>query len=295
MKNTKFEIPKGTFELLHVKRRRYQMAFTSKNSGGKLESISNQHRSFVDAAEATVPTKMDQKVRKHTFHTLPSTFDHSHTVAPTPDHLKSLNLRSKVNKLIFTIEVSGSIQEDVVTIYKFSANEKIAISDFDGTITLGEKDLTARKKAPHDGVPKMYQEIAALGYQWILLSFGPFTGRSDIHNYLEKWVLDKSMICPVLASPCVARQALLFFQREGRTMMKSLYMSEICAALSPTGSKYMLGFGDTNSDSDVYTRAKINSKLIFRDPSDKHTVIVEGKEISFADVPNHIRNYISTV
>lgn len=112
------------------------------------------------------------------------------TYTLSSDQIKSLNLKPGKNEISFV--VSSKIQgTQILTtdIYLWSWEDKIVISDLDGTITrsdvLGHFLPFIGKDWSHKGVVKLFNEIANNGYKIIYLTARSISQSDATKNYLK--------------------------------------------------------------------------------------------------------------
>ena len=110
---------------------------------------------------------------------------------PTSEQIKSLNLKEGKNEITFV--VTNRYQGEVkfsTEIYLWNHNDKIIISDLDGTITksdvLGQVLPMFGRDWSHKGVVKLYNDIFNNGYKILYLTARALCQSDQTKNYLNK-------------------------------------------------------------------------------------------------------------
>lgn len=98
-----------------------------------------------------------------------------HSLRPTSDQLKSMNLKWGANRVTYTVESSLQGKKTVSgTIYLWPPDSRIVVSDVDGTITrsdvLGQLMPIVGKDWSHQGVAELMTNIEANGYKIVYLT-----------------------------------------------------------------------------------------------------------------------------
>ncbi|KAL0266001.1 UNVERIFIED_CONTAM: hypothetical protein PYX00_011718 [Menopon gallinae] len=123
----------------------------------------------------------------------------------TSDQLRSLNLRHGANNVVF--KLSGINQKLEAKIFLWGQDEKIIISDIDGTIT--KSDVRGHiysfvgKDWTHKGVAHLYTRIARNGYRILYLTTRPLGQSAMTRFYLKNVEQDGGRLPegPILHSP----------------------------------------------------------------------------------------------
>ncbi|XP_014794062.1 PREDICTED: phosphatidate phosphatase LPIN2 isoform X3 [Calidris pugnax] len=116
------------------------------------------------------------------------------------DQIAKLKLRDGPNDVVFSIttQYQGTCRCEG-TIYLWNWNDKIIISDIDGTITksdaLGHILPQFGKDWTHQGIAKLYHSINENGYKFLYCSARAI-GMADITRGYLHWVNDKGTILP---------------------------------------------------------------------------------------------------
>ncbi|TRY52515.1 HAD-like/Lipin domain containing protein [Cryptosporidium tyzzeri] len=98
-----------------------------------------------------------------------------HSLRPTSDQLKSMNLKWGANRVTYTVESSLQGRKTVSgTIYLWPPDSRIVVSDVDGTITrsdvLGQLMPIVGKDWSHQGVAELMTNIESNGYKIVYLT-----------------------------------------------------------------------------------------------------------------------------
>ncbi|XP_074755234.1 phosphatidate phosphatase LPIN2 isoform X3 [Athene noctua] len=116
------------------------------------------------------------------------------------DQIAKLKLRDGPNDVVFSIttQYQGTCR-CAGTIYLWNWNDKIIISDIDGTITksdaLGQILPQLGKDWTHQGIAKLYHSINENGYKFLYCSARAI-GMADMTRGYLHWVNDKGTILP---------------------------------------------------------------------------------------------------
>ncbi|KAK4626455.1 Nuclear elongation and deformation protein 1 [Fulvia fulva] len=129
--------------------------------------------------------------------------NYAKTLRLTSDQLKSMNLESGANNMAFTVNRSTC----TATLWYWKHDVPIVISDIDGTITksdvLGHVMTTIGRDWTHQGVAKLYTEIASNGYNFLYLT-SRSVGQADMTRGYLKGVVQEGYKLPpgpVILSP----------------------------------------------------------------------------------------------
>ncbi|KAF6731095.1 Phosphatidate phosphatase LPIN1 [Oryzias melastigma] len=130
------------------------------------------------------------------------------TLRLTSDQLASLQLKEGPNEVVFSVttQYQGTCRCHG-TIYLWSWNDKIVISDIDGTITrsdtLGHILPTLGKDWTHQGIARLYHRVSLNGYKFMYCSARAI-GMADMTRGYLHWVNERGTMLPmgpVLLSP----------------------------------------------------------------------------------------------
>ncbi|CAI9602132.1 unnamed protein product [Staurois parvus] len=137
------------------------------------------------------------------------------TLRLTSDQLKSLKLKNGPNDVVFSVttQYQGTCRCEG-TIYLWNWDDKIIISDIDGTITrsdtLGHILPTLGKDWTHQGIAKLYHKVSQNGYKFLYCSARAI-GMADMTRGYLHWVNERGTVLPqgpVLLSPSSLFSAL---------------------------------------------------------------------------------------
>ncbi|XP_037247044.1 phosphatidate phosphatase LPIN1 isoform X2 [Falco rusticolus] len=137
------------------------------------------------------------------------------TLRLTSDQLKSLKLKNGPNDVTFSVttQYQGTCRCEG-TIYLWNWDDKVVISDIDGTITrsdtLGHILPTLGKDWTHQGIAKLYHKVSQNGYKFLYCSARAI-GMADMTRGYLHWVNERGTVLPqgpVLLSPSSLFSAL---------------------------------------------------------------------------------------
>ncbi|NXU96779.1 LPIN1 phosphatase, partial [Cettia cetti] len=133
----------------------------------------------------------------------------------TSDQLKNLKLKNGPNDVTFSVttQYQGTCRCEG-TIYLWNWDDKVVISDIDGTITrsdtLGHILPTLGKDWTHQGIAKLYHKVSQNGYKFLYCSARAIGMAGMTRGYLH-WVNERGTVLPqgpVLLSPSSLFSAL---------------------------------------------------------------------------------------
>ncbi|KAM4692939.1 phosphatidate phosphatase LPIN1 [Discoglossus pictus] len=189
------------------------------------------------------------------------------TLRLTSEQLKSLKLKNGPNDVVFSVttQYQGTCRCEG-TIYLWNWDDKIIISDIDGTITrsdtLGHILPTLGKDWTHQGIAKLYHKVSQNGYK-ILYCSARAIGMADMTRGYLHWVNERGTVLPqgpVLLSPSSLFSALHReviekkpekFKIECLTDIKNLFL--------PNMEPFYAAFG--NRPTDVYSYKEVGVSL----------------------------------
>ncbi|KAE8297260.1 Phosphatidate phosphatase LPIN1 [Larimichthys crocea] len=137
------------------------------------------------------------------------------TLRLTSEQLASLQLKEGPNDVVFSVttQYQGTCRCNG-TIYLWSWDDKIIISDIDGTITrsdtLGHILPTLGKDWTHQGIARLYHKVSQNGYKFMYCSARAI-GMADMTRGYLHWVNERGTMLPmgpVLLSPSSLFSAL---------------------------------------------------------------------------------------
>ncbi|KAJ1345323.1 hypothetical protein BSLG_000836 [Batrachochytrium salamandrivorans] len=126
----------------------------------------------------------------------------------TSTQLKSLNLKQGINTITF--KVNSKLQGEAVctsNLFLWHQNDKVIISDVDGTITksdvLGHMFTMVGRDWTHAGVASLYTNICRNGYKFLYLTSRAIGQASYTRDYLKNVEQDRFQLPegPVIMSP----------------------------------------------------------------------------------------------
>ena len=118
------------------------------------------------------------------------------TYTLTTDQIKCLNLKNGKNEISFVVSSKLQGETTLTTeIYLWNYDDKIIISDLDGTITksdvLGQVFPMFGKDWSHKGVVKLYNNLYKNGYKILYLTARALCQSDQTKNYLNKLIQSK--------------------------------------------------------------------------------------------------------
>ncbi|XP_051472274.1 phosphatidate phosphatase LPIN1 isoform X3 [Apus apus] len=189
------------------------------------------------------------------------------TLRLTSDQLKSLKLKNGPNDVTFSVttQYQGTCRCEG-TIYLWNWDEKVIISDIDGTITrsdtLGHILPTLGKDWTHQGIAKLYHKVSQNGYKFLYCSARAI-GMADMTRGYLHWVNERGTVLPqgpVLLSPSSLFSA---FHREviekKPEKFKVQCLTDIKNLFYPNTEPFYAAFG--NRPADVYSYKQVGVSL----------------------------------
>ncbi|XP_030411275.1 phosphatidate phosphatase LPIN1 isoform X5 [Gopherus evgoodei] len=189
------------------------------------------------------------------------------TLRLTSDQLKSLKLKNGPNDVIFSVttQYQGTCRCEG-TIYLWNWDDKVIISDIDGTITrsdtLGHILPTLGKDWTHQGIAKLYHKVSQNGYKFLYCSARAI-GMADMTRGYLHWVNERGTVLPqgpVLLSPSSLFSA---FHREviekKPEKFKVQCLTDIKHLFHPNTDPFYAAFG--NRPADVYSYKQVGVSL----------------------------------
>uniref|UniRef100_A0A8C0BTB7 phosphatidate phosphatase n=1 Tax=Buteo japonicus TaxID=224669 RepID=A0A8C0BTB7_9AVES len=189
------------------------------------------------------------------------------TLRLTSDQLKSLNLKNGPNDVTFSVttQYQGTCRCEG-TIYLWNWDDKVVISDIDGTITrsdtLGHILPTLGKDWTHQGIAKLYHKVSQNGYKFLYCSARAI-GMADMTRGYLHWVNERGTVLPqgpVLLSPSSLFSA---FHREviekKPEKFKVQCLTDIKNLFYPNTEPFYAAFG--NRPADVYSYKQVGVSL----------------------------------
>ncbi|XP_073424340.1 phosphatidate phosphatase LPIN1 isoform X1 [Dendrobates tinctorius] len=189
------------------------------------------------------------------------------TLRLTSDQLKSLKLKNGPNDVVFSVttQYQGTCRCEG-TIYLWNWDDKIIISDIDGTITrsdtLGHILPTLGKDWTHQGIAKLYHKVSQNGYKFLYCSARAI-GMADMTRGYLHWVNERGTVLPqgpVLLSPSSLFSALHREVIEKKPeKFKIECLTDIKNLFHPNTEPFYAAFG--NRPTDVYSYKQVGVSL----------------------------------
>ncbi|NXW91897.1 LPIN1 phosphatase, partial [Alopecoenas beccarii] len=189
------------------------------------------------------------------------------TLRLTSDQLKSLKLKNGPNDVTFSVttQYQGTCRCEG-TIYLWDWDEKVIISDIDGTITrsdtLGHILPTLGKDWTHQGIAKLYHKVSQNGYKFLYCSARAI-GMADMTRGYLHWVNERGTVLP--QGPLLLSPSSLFsaFHREviekKPEKFKVQCLTDIKNLFYPNTEPFYAAFG--NRPADVYSYKQVGVSL----------------------------------
>ncbi|XP_010017866.1 PREDICTED: phosphatidate phosphatase LPIN1 isoform X1 [Nestor notabilis] len=189
------------------------------------------------------------------------------TLRLTSDQLKSLKLKNGPNDVTFSVttQYQGTCRCEG-TIYLWNWDDKLVISDIDGTITrsdtLGHILPTLGKDWTHQGIAKLYHKVSQNGYKFLYCSARAIGMAGMTRGYLH-WVNERGTVLPqgpVLLSPSSLFSALHREVIEKKPeKFKVQCLTDIKNLFYPNTEPFYAAFG--NRPADVYSYKQVGVSL----------------------------------
>jgi phosphatidate phosphatase LPIN len=192
------------------------------------------------------------------------------TLRLTSDQLKSLGLKKGVNTVSFSVT---SAYQGTATcaakIFYWDHDIQVVISDIDGTITksdtLGHVFTMIGKDWTHNGVAKLYTDIANNGYHFLYLTSRAIGQADYTRDYLKKVIQDKFQLPdgPVIMSP-----DRLFTSLHREVIMRKPEVFKMACLkdiqrLFGERDPFYAGFGNRITDARSYRSVNVPTSRIF--------------------------------
>lgn len=187
------------------------------------------------------------------------------------EQIASLRLKEGPNDVVFSIttQYQGTSRCEG-TIYLWHWNDKIVISDIDGTITksdvLGQFLPQLGKDWTHRGIAKLYHTIHENGYKFLYCSARAIGMAGMTRGYLH-WVNDRGTILP--RGPLMLSPSSLFsaFHREviekKPEKFKIECLTDIKNLFPPNSQPFYAAFGNRSNDVFAYKHVHVSTCRIF--------------------------------
>ncbi|XP_077634977.1 phosphatidate phosphatase LPIN3 [Crocuta crocuta] len=185
--------------------------------------------------------------------------------------IRRLNLREGANDVVFSVttQYQGTCRCRA-TIYLWKWDDKVVISDIDGTITksdaLGHILPQLGKDWTHQGITSLYHKIHLNGYKFLYCSARAI-GMAELTKSYLQWVSERGCglpMGPLLLSPSSLFSAL---HREviekNPEVFKIACLSDIQQLFLPHGQPFYAAFGNRPNDVTAYRRVGLPASRIF--------------------------------
>ncbi|XP_036405349.1 phosphatidate phosphatase LPIN1-like isoform X2 [Megalops cyprinoides] len=189
------------------------------------------------------------------------------TLRLSSEQLASLQLKDGPNDVVFSVttQYQGTCRCEG-TIYLWSWDDKIVISDIDGTITrsdtLGHILPTLGKDWTHQGIARLYHKVSQNGYKFLYCSARAI-GMADMTRGYLHWVNERGTMLPqgpVLLSPSSLFSALHREVIEKKPeKFKVECLTDIKNLFYPNTEPFYAAFG--NRPTDVYSYKEVGVPL----------------------------------
>uniref|UniRef100_A0A674PIY7 phosphatidate phosphatase n=1 Tax=Takifugu rubripes TaxID=31033 RepID=A0A674PIY7_TAKRU len=187
------------------------------------------------------------------------------------DQIASLKLRDGPNDVTFSIttQYQGTCRCEG-TIYLWNWDDKVIVSDIDGTITksdvFGQILPQLGKDWTHQGIAKLYHSVHENGYKFLYCSARAI-GMADMTRGYLHWVNDRGTLLP--QGPLMLSPSSLFsaFHREiiekKPEKFKVECLADIRNLFSPNTCPFYAAFGNRDSDVFAYKQVGVPACRIF--------------------------------
>uniref|UniRef100_A0A3B4XMZ5 phosphatidate phosphatase n=2 Tax=Seriola lalandi dorsalis TaxID=1841481 RepID=A0A3B4XMZ5_SERLL len=189
----------------------------------------------------------------------------------TSEQIEHLNLREGANKVVFSVttQYQGTCRCEAA-IYLWNWDDRVIISDIDGTITksdaLGHILPQFGKDWTHKGIAKLYHKIHQNGYKFLYCSARAIGMAAITKDYLQ-WVNDRGTVLPkgpVLLAPSSLFSALHREVIEKKPeVFKIACLGDIRDLFNPQRQPFYAAFGNRTNDAYAYKQVGVPDTRIF--------------------------------
>ncbi|XP_019942554.1 phosphatidate phosphatase LPIN2 isoform X2 [Paralichthys olivaceus] len=189
----------------------------------------------------------------------------------TSKQIERLNLREGANKVVFSVttQYQGTCRCEAA-IYLWNWEDRVIISDIDGTITksdaLGHILPQFGKDWTHKGIAKLYHKIHQNGYKILYCSARAIGMAAITKDYLQ-WVNDRGTVLPkgpVLLAPSSLFSALHREVIEKKPeVFKVACLSDIRDLFNQQKHPFYAAFGNRTNDAYAYKQVGVLDTRIF--------------------------------
>ncbi|XP_076834691.1 phosphatidate phosphatase LPIN1 isoform X2 [Brachyhypopomus gauderio] len=283
-------LPKATVENIMKEKMpkkggRWWFSWRGRNTSSKSESVSDQVESGDQAVRPGSSLK-DESSSSDDEGTLdqlnsaitqpepllsPGSICYRKTLRLTSEQLASLQLKEGLNDVVFSVttQYQGTCRCEG-TIYLWNWDDKIVISDIDGTITrsdtLGHILPTLGKDWTHQGIARLYHKVSQNGYKFMYCSARAI-GMADMTRGYLHWVNERGTMLPqgpVLLSPSSLFSALHREVIEKKPeKFKIECLTDIKNLFSPNTEPFYAAFGNRATDVHSYKEVGVPLNRIF--------------------------------
>nr|XP_048296891.1 phosphatidate phosphatase LPIN3 isoform X1 [Myodes glareolus]XP_048296892.1 phosphatidate phosphatase LPIN3 isoform X1 [Myodes glareolus]XP_048296893.1 phosphatidate phosphatase LPIN3 isoform X1 [Myodes glareolus]XP_048296894.1 phosphatidate phosphatase LPIN3 isoform X1 [Myodes glareolus] len=187
------------------------------------------------------------------------------------EQIRYLNLHEGANDVVFSVttQYQGTCRCKA-TIYLWNWDDKVVISDIDGTITksdaLGHILPQLGKDWTHQGITSLYHKIHLNGYKFLYCSARAI-GMADLTKGYLQWVSERGCGLPkgpILLSPSSLFSALHREVIEKKPeVFKVACLSDIQQLFLPQGQPFYAAFGNRPNDVFAYRQVGLPESRIF--------------------------------
>uniref|UniRef100_A0A671KIV5 phosphatidate phosphatase n=1 Tax=Sinocyclocheilus anshuiensis TaxID=1608454 RepID=A0A671KIV5_9TELE len=219
-----------------------------------------------DAAASSMERKVQSEPHSHT-----STHAYRKSLRLSSNQIASLKLKEGPNDVTFSIttQYQGTCRCEG-TIYLWNWDDKVIISDIDGTITksdvFGQILPQFGKDWTHQGIAKLYHSVAENGYKFLYCSARAI-GMADMTRGYLQWVNDGGIILP--RGPLMLSPSSLFsaFHREVIEKKPEIFkiecLTDIKNLFLPNKHPFYAAFGNRTNDVFAYKEVGVPLCRIF--------------------------------
>lgn len=223
----------------------------------------------------------------------------------TSEQIERLNLRDGANQVVFSVttQYQGTCRCEAA-IYLWNWDDRVVISDIDGTITksdaLGHILPQLGKDWTHHGIAKLYHKIHQNGYKFLYCSARAI-GMADITKGYLQWVNDRGTVLPkgpVLLAPSSLFSALHREVIEKKPeVFKIACLSDIRDLFEPQRQPFYAAFGNRTNDAYAYKQVGVDDTKIFT-VNPKGELIQEktkGNKSSYAQLGTLVEHFFPMI
>uniref|UniRef100_A0A8C1N6Q8 phosphatidate phosphatase n=1 Tax=Cyprinus carpio TaxID=7962 RepID=A0A8C1N6Q8_CYPCA len=232
----------------------------------RADSTIKQEGKEVSAAASSMERKVQSEPHSHT-----TTHAYRKSLRLSSDQIASLKLKEGPNDVTFSIttQYQGTCRCEG-TIYLWNWDDKVIISDIDGTITksdvFGQILPQFGKDWTHQGIAKLYHSVAENGYKFLYCSARAI-GMADMTRGYLQWVNDRGIILP--CGPLMLSPSSLFsaFHREVIEKKPEVFkiecLTDIKNLFLPNKHPFYAAFGNRPNDAFAYKEVGVPLCRIF--------------------------------